>query len=205
MDTRLSSGESSQASPASDDALQNQRREQVSFVVRHQIRAGAAADYETWLRRVMAKATYYPGHLGVQVVRPPEGGRDYVTVVRFASEADARRWASSSERRELVAEVRGLLERGDEVEILSGIDFWFTPETPHQKPPVRWKQWLITTSVIWPLTLIVPPVFAPLFERLPPLGRWGISHGIIAATIVALVIYVVMPRYVKAVSRWLFR
>lgn len=191
---------------AADPAdLGAQGRAQVSFVVRHRIREGCAEQYEAWLRQIMARAAAYPGHLGVQVVRPPAGGREYVTVVRFCSGEDARRWSGSADRRELVSAVRELLEGGDEVEILSGIDFWFTPESPGQRHPVRWKQWLITTSVIWPLTLVVPPAYGPLFDRMPALGWWGVSHGIIAATIVALVVYWIMPRYVRAVSRWLFR
>lgn len=201
----IESASGSRQVPARDPATRGVPKPQVSFVVRHQVRTEAGAEYEAWLRRVMARAAHYPGHLGVQVVRPPDGGEDYVTVVRFASAEDARRWASSADRRELVAEVLGLLAHGDEVEILSGVDFWFTPEAPQQQHPVRWKQWLVTTSVIWPLTLIVPFALAPVFARLPLLGAWGISQGIVAATVVALVIYVVMPPYVRAVSVWLFR
>lgn len=179
--------------------------EQASFVVRHKVKAGMGGQYEEWLRQIMAIAATYPGHQGLQVVRPPHGGNEYVTVVRFASRFDAARWACSQDRRNLIDAVCTLLDGGDEVEIHSGIDFWFTPESPQHRHPVRWKQWLITTSVIWPLTLLVPPLFAPLYRQFPLLGRWGISHGIVAATIVALVIYVVMPPYVKRVSGWLFR
>lgn len=178
---------------------------QASFVVRHRVRAGCTERYEAWLHRIMERAAGYPGHRGVQVARPPEGGREYVIVVRFASVGEASNWADSADRRELVDAVRGCLEGGDEVEIHSGIDFWFTPESPRQPHPVRWKQWLVTTSVIWPLTLIVPPAVEPLFAVVPAAGLWGVSHGIVAAIIVALVIYVVMPCYVKLVAGWLFR
>lgn len=182
-----------------------QRKTQVSFVVRHQVKDGLAGQYEAWLRQIMARAAAYRGHLGVQVVRPPAGGHEYVTIVRFASQDDADRWASSSDRRNLIQAVRELLEGNDEIEILSGIDFWFTPESPIQRRPVRWKQWLITTSVIWPLTMAVPAAFSPLFSHFPAIGKWGMDQGIVAATIVALVVYVIMPAYVKAVSGWLFR
>lgn len=178
---------------------------QVSFVVRHHLKPGFFEQYEAWLRQIMVKAAAYPGHLGVQVMRPPAGGQDYVTVVHFACRADADRWAGSQDRRDLVNAVRSLLEGEDKVDIRSGIDFWFTPDSPQHRHPVRWKQWLVTTSVIWPLTMIVPPAFAPLFSHIPVLGLWGISHGLIAATIVAMVVYFIMPRYVRAVSVWLFR
>lgn len=179
--------------------------QQVSFVVRHRVKEGLSDQYEQWLQEIMVRAATYPGHLGVQVVRPPAGGSEYVTVVRFASDEEARRWASSSDRHQLIDGVRGLLKKEESVEILSGIDFWFTPETPQLRHPVRWKQWVITTSVIWPLTLIIPELTRPIFNEIPFLGFWGVSQGIVAAIIVALVIYVIMPRYVKAVSGWLFR
>lgn len=179
--------------------------DQVSFVVRHRVRESCTVEYEDWLRRIMERAAGFPGHLGVQVARPPEGGLEYVIVVRFASEREARSWGESPDRRDLVDTVRGCLEGDDEVEIHSGIDFWFTPEAPGQRHPVRWKQWLVTTSVIWPLTLVVPPALDPLFHSLPLVGQWGVSHGIVAAIIVALVIYLIMPPYVKFLAGWLFR
>lgn len=68
---------------------------------------------------------------------------------------------------------------------------------------MRWKQWLITTAVIWPLTILVPLLWWPLFQVAPVLETWGLRHGLVAATIVALVVYVVMPRVVRRVSPWL--
>lgn len=177
----------------------------ITFVVRHTVRPASGEAYEAWLRKIMVVAAGYAGHHGVQIVRPPLGGNNYVTMVRFASRADADRWAHSQERHDLVDAVAELIEGKDTVEMHSGIDFWFTPESPNRPHPVRWKQWLMTTSVIWPLTMIVPPLYKPLFQIVPVLDSWGVSHGIIAATIVALVIYVVMPPYVRRVSHWLFR
>ncbi|OAZ91427.1 hypothetical protein [Halomonas sp. G11] len=63
----------------------------------------------------------------------------------------------------------------------------------------------MTTSVIWPLTLLVPFLLTPLFALLPWLGMWGIRHGIVAACVVGLVVYVVMPRVVRLVAPWMFR
>lgn len=71
------------------------------------------------------------------------------------------------------------------------------------KPPA-WKQWLITTSVIWPLTMVVPWAFGPMFRAFPALGSYGVSHGILASVIVAIVVWIVMPRYTRLVHNWLF-
>ncbi len=177
----------------------------VSLVIQHVVRRDSIDRYEAWLREIMPKAAEYPGHQGVHVIRPVEGSTAYTVIVRFSTIEDASRWTSSEDRKVLVTRIADALEKGDTVEIKPGIEFWFSPPAgaPHRAKP--WKQWLITTSVIWPLTMIVPAAFRSVFEAVPALGTYGFSHLLVAATIVAIVTWVVMPRYVKLVSRWLFR
>ncbi|MDR3411712.1 MAG: hypothetical protein P4L87_12355 [Formivibrio sp.] len=177
----------------------------VTLAIKHRVRTEAIARYEQWLRVIAARAAQYPGHQGVHIIRPPEGGNEYSIMIRFACFADAERWTTSTDRQNLLAEIADAFEQEDQFHIQPGIEFWFTPPSPAQKRPEPWKQWLITTSVIWPLTMLIPPLLKPLFTAIPLLGHWGISHGIIAGTIVALVVFLIMPRYVHAVSRWLFR
>jgi hypothetical protein len=176
----------------------------VTLLIQQRVRPDAIARYEQWLRTIAAKAAEYPGHQGVHIIRPPAGNNEYSILIRFASGVDAERWTSSADRRNLLAEIADAFERDDQFRIQPGIEFWFTPPFPAQKKPAPWKQWLITTSVIWPLTMLIPPLFTPVFAAVPVLGAWGISHGIVAATIVALVVFLIMPRYVRLVSRWLF-
>ncbi|GAA0584036.1 antibiotic biosynthesis monooxygenase [Halomonas salifodinae] len=173
--------------------------------IHHRIRPQAHERYETWLRQIIEAAGRFPGHQGVHILRPPAGGQDYEIAVRFAGEEDARRWRESNERRELLAVIQPELAQDEHLEILSGIDYWFTPPESGARVPVRWKQWLITTAVIWPLTILVPLLWWPLFQAVPALETWGLRHGLVAATIVALVVYVVMPRVVRRVSPWLHR
>lgn len=179
--------------------------EGVTIQIHHRVRPGALDRYETWLRQTIATAGRFPGHRGVHILRPPEGHHDYEIAVRFASHDEALRWRESSERRELMAAVQPELQQAEHVEILSGIDYWFAPSTPASKQPTRWKQWLVTTAVIWPLTILVPLLWLPVFDLLPLLDTWGIRHGLVAATIVALVIYLIMPRVVRLIAPWMFR
>lgn len=188
-------------SPTSSRAAEG---EGVTLRIHHRVRSDAKDRYETWLRQIIEAAGRYAGHQGVHILRPHEGGQDYEIAVRFASEADAERWRSSDDRRELMDDIRDALQQDESVEILSGIDYWFTPPTATSKQPVRWKQWVVTTAVIWPLTMLVPLLWQPVFSVLPGLATWGLRHGLVAATIVALVVYVVMPRVVRLVAHWMF-
>lgn len=179
--------------------------ESVTLLIQQKVRKDSIDRYEKWLAVIMARAATYKGHQGVHVVRPHAGGNDYAVIIRFASLALAEAWVTSDTRKKLVAEIEDVLEAPDQTEIHPGIDFWFTPPTLDNPRPKAWKQWLVTTSVIWPLTMLVPALYKPLFVAVPLLGMWGISHGIVASTIVALVVFVIMPRYVRAVYGWLHR
>lgn len=182
--------------------------ESVSLVVRHRVRAGARPAYDAWLDETMRAAAGFPGHQGVHVVRPSAGGVDYLIVVRFATCYQLNAWYRSAERARLIAAVQPHLEAGEQVSVGAGIDYLFPHEPaagggPPLKPPA-WKQWLITTSVIWPLTMVVPWAFGPVFAAVPALGVYGVAHGILAAVIVALVVWVVMPPYTRLLHPWLF-
>lgn len=174
----------------------------VTFVVQHWVRRDAFARYEDWLRGIVKVSSGYPGYQGVDIIRPVPGDNKYSTVVRFATFADAERWCKSADRPRLLGLITDILERDDQARIETGIDFWFTP--PSQPQALRWKQWLVTTSVIWPLSLLVPMLLEPLFTAVPWLGAFGLRQGVVAAVVVALVVFVVMPRYVRLIAGWLY-
>jgi uncharacterized protein len=180
--------------------------EQVFFVIRHRLKKGKdkVNQYESWLKRIVPKAASLPGHLGVQIVRPPDGHNEYLIVVRFASIQDMEFWQQSQERKQLINEIANILDSEEAIDIKTGIDYWFTPPTVG-KPPSRWKQWLVTTSVIWPLTMYVPPAIEPLFVKYPELGAFGFRQGVLALVIVGLVVYLIMPIYVRLIAKWFFK
>ena len=175
-----------------------------TLLIQHRIREGNLARYEAWLRRIVARAAEYPGHQGVHVFRPPAGGRDYCIVIRYENAECASRWLESADRRRLLEEIEDALEQGDRVEIQSGIEFWFTPQFSINRPVPGWKQWLVTSSVIWPLTMLVPVLLNPLFNSAPIFGLWGIQQGILTLVTVAIVVFAVMPRYVRLLGKWLY-
>jgi antibiotic biosynthesis monooxygenase (ABM) superfamily enzyme len=179
-------------------------RPNISLIIEHVVRPDAIARYESWLPTIMARAGEYPGHQGVHIIRPTAGTSRYTAVLRFATVDDAARWTTSADRRALAAEIADAFEADEQLAVQPGLDFWFTPSAGPPRKARPWKQWLVTTSLIWPLTMIVPAVLSPVFKAVPALGAFGLSHLLVAATIVALVTWLLMPPYVKRVSRWLF-
>ncbi|MEC7120684.1 MAG: antibiotic biosynthesis monooxygenase [Pseudomonadota bacterium] len=177
----------------------------VSVLIQHRVRAEHLTNYEQWLIDIIQAAAQFAGHHGVNILKPVSHHNQYEISVRFASQAEAEAWLSSEIRQRFLQRAEPYLHAPESIEISSGIDNWFQPINPHIPTPVRWKQWLLTTLVIWVLTMVVPPILAYLFEAIPVLGVWGIRHGITAAIIVGLVVYVIMPRLARALSGWLMR
>ena len=180
-------------------------QDQVSFVIRHKVKSGHHEEYEVWLRKTIAEAAKFKGHMGTQVAKPAEGHDTYEIAVRFATREDAERWVDSETRRELVREVEPHISEPESLNIKSGIDYWFTSVTEGNTPPKRWKQWMTTVSVIWPLTMVVPWALLPLFKAIPVLTTFGVQQLLVAMCVVGLVVYVVMPPYARAIAKWLSR
>jgi antibiotic biosynthesis monooxygenase (ABM) superfamily enzyme len=181
------------------------RPEQVSFIIQHLVNPDHHEAYEEWLHRIIGEAGKFPGHMGAHVARPAKGGDLYEISVRFATRGDAERWANSTVRHWLIAELNEHIAETERLDINSGVDYWFTAATGGKSPRV-WKQWLTTVSVIWPLSLVVPwLVHTLVFTYIPFLGHWGVPQLITAMATVGLLAYVIMPPYTRAIRGWLTR
>lgn len=174
----------------------------VALIITHTIKAGEEKRYEAWLTDILSAVSSFPGYLGREIFRPAHGTRTYTTIVRFDSYDHLTAWVESDARKSFVSRVSDLLEKGDVHEIRTGIDFWFTPAGV--RPPKPWKQFLLTLTAVYPLSLIIPRLFSPLFRDAPILSQPLIKGLLIAATLTALLTFVIMPRYTRLVKRWLY-
>jgi len=180
------------------------RPDMVTSVIRHEVETGKEREYETWLQRIIPVAASFPGHRGVDVIPPPSGSQTYTIAIRFDALACAQAWFASAERKALVDEVESLLKQSEEVNTITGLEFWFEhPKGPKHPRPV--KQFLLTLSVIYPLTVLVPPIVHFFTAAVPVLMLPLVHRLIVAAIIVGLMTYVIMPRYTRLVARWLYR
>ncbi len=176
---------------------------EVTSIIRHTVKDGHQEEYEKWLREIVPVASKFPGHRGVNVIKPAPGGSNYAVVLHFDSIDNLRAWLDSPERRKLIAKVVPNLVPYDDVEIKTGLEYWFTP--PSGKPAARpYKQFLVTLSVIYPLTIPVPLLLRPIFNLLPLQLPAYLQQFLIDATIVGLLTYIIMPRYVRLIAKWLY-
>ncbi|NVN91399.1 MAG: antibiotic biosynthesis monooxygenase [Desulfuromonadales bacterium] len=173
-----------------------------ALIITHTIRAGEEKRYESWLTEILDAVSSSPGYLGREIFRPAQGTRTYTSIIRFDGNDNLNAWVESDVRRAFVSQVADLLEKGDRHEIRTGIDFWFTPQGV--RPPKPWKQFILTLSAVYPLSLIIPRLFSMLFPIVPVLALPIISGLLVASSLTALLTFVIMPRYTRLLKWWLY-
>ena len=150
---------------------------------------------------IISAARRFPGHLGVEVFRPPSAGGEYRTVYRFDSKEHLRAWLDSDEH-------TAWLERAEPHVIgpirrtfVTGLETWFTlPDQPGAPPPPPYKMALLTWITIFPLITAIVAITGPTLEALPLAVRLGIT----TALTVPLMTWVVMPRVTRLLRQWLY-
>ena len=179
--------------------------EGATVVITHRVREFKHADYESWSNEIAPLCKASPGNLDWHIVRPISGlTGTYTIIIRFDTRSHLQDWMESPTRSRLIEKVQPLLVTGDDFFISSGLDFWFTPERAKAKVPVRWKQYLVTWSAIYPLVLGVPIVIAPVLQLLHFPDNHFITTLVVTGAIVFLMVYWIMPSYTRFIQRWLF-
>ena len=176
-----------------------------AVVITHRVRSDRHAQYERWLDEIAPLCKASPGHLDWHIVRPIAGvTQTYTVIIRFDTAEHLKHWMASGERKRLIDKAQPLLAGADDFHVSSGLDFWFTPAAAKAKVPVRWKQYLVTWSAIYPLALGVPQVVSPALRAVGLSSGLAFTTLVVTAVVVFLMVYVVMPRYTRLVQRWLF-
>ncbi|MGH8806960.1 MAG: antibiotic biosynthesis monooxygenase [Noviherbaspirillum sp.] len=175
-----------------------------TLVVQHNVQATAKNRYEEWLKDIVSEAQRFPGHMGVNIIRPHGTSNMYTIVLRFDSTDRLDSWLKSETRKWFIEEIQPALAENEEIDVHRGIEYWFTPPAAKQLPAKPFKQFLITLSAIFPLTIVVPWILKPVIHLMPMLGGPIISNFVVASIIVYLMVYVIMPRYTRLVAKWLF-
>ena len=187
-----------------DHAIDGDSSDQtVTAIIVHHPRRDSWPEYERWLGDVGAACRRFEGYLSTDVIRPVGNHTSFTVIIRFAGIEALKTWMESDVRREFLHRIEHALEKADRYVVKTGLDFWFTP--PTSKPPVHWKQFLVTLSAIFPLTVIVPALLSPVLGAMQGVPAMLIGKLLVAICIVGLMVYVIMPRYTRKVAAWLYR
>lgn len=172
----------------------------VTVIVNRRVKPGTEQWFEEWLHGIIAESMRFPGHLGVNVIRPPNAATgDYVLIFRFDTYAHLRAWEESPIRAEWATRAEQFTVGKLHIRRVTGLEHWF--DAPGQTaPPPRHKMVLVTVLGIYPLLILLVPTLRSLLHGLPEL----IAALVSALILVCLMTYVVMPLLTRLLAPWLF-
>lgn len=174
----------------------------VTVDVLRRVKPGCEAAFEAVLSDLIAAASAYDGHLGVNVFR--SGGNtnpEYRIVFKFASISQLKQWESSALRQRLLDRVKQLTVDQGQVSILTGLETWFTlPTQPGLLPPPRYKMVILSGIAIFVLLNFMNILVVPWLAPLPAVLR----SLLVVLLMVSTMTYLVMPRLTKLFAGWLY-
>ena len=177
-----------------------------SIVITHHILDGKQKEYEKWLDEIVPVSKHSEGFIDLQIVRPiPKLTFVYTVIIRFDTIDHLKSWMESPARERLIEKASPFFRKNDRYQIKSGLDFLFNAENEGNRVPVRWKQYLVTWSAIYPLSLIIPLLLLPLLRSINIPVNHYFDPFINSGVIVLLMVYLVMPNYTKLIKKWLFK
>jgi uncharacterized protein len=128
----------------------------VSAVISTRVQPGREQAFREWQRRIAAVEASFPGFQGVKLEPPVPGVQDdWVTVLRFDSDAHLQAWLTSPRRQQLLDEARDFSLESHVRTVRSGFDAWFTfDDKPAASAPPAWKQNMIVLLVLYPVVFL---------------------------------------------------
>lgn len=174
----------------------------VTVIVSRVVKIGSEQAYEEWIKGISREAMKFEGHCGVSLIRPSDRTYpEYVLIFKFDSYGNLRKWNESAVRQEWLDRAQPLVEGDASVQVITGMETWFTlPEKPLRRPPPRYKMLIITWVTVYVLLNAVGFVLTPVVAWLPPLVR----TLVLSFTMVTLMTYFAMPAMTKLFYKWLY-
>jgi hypothetical protein len=174
----------------------------VTVSVRRKVKPGCEKAFEDFLTGIINASMTFEGHLGTNVFRPTHPqDREYLIVFKFDSRSHLHKWEESECRRQWMARGEVLTLGSPVVEIITGLETWFTLSSKKPMiPPPRYKMAVITWLAIFPLVNLLNYVLDPLLTNLISIHRSLITTSLL----VPLMTYLVMPRMTRLFAWWLF-
>ena len=172
----------------------------VTIIVKRRPKPDRTEDFEKVMSDTTKDAMTFKGHLGANIIRPTEEGDYYRIVFKFDSMRNYLAWEDSEVRQQWLERYAEVTLGEQEMEILSGLETWFTLSGEEALvPPPKYKMMIIVWMSIFPLTLLLNYCLVPFITELHIIAQIVVTSLII----VTLMTYVVMPLMAKLFHGWL--
>jgi hypothetical protein len=174
-----------------------------SAVISTRIKPGQDAAYREWERRIAAAQTRSPGFQGYRFEPPIPGVQDdWLTILRFDSEANLQTWLKSPERKKLVDEAAAFTEEYHTRIVRTGFDQWFHVGDRDTASPPAWKQNMVVLMTLYPVVMLITAwIEHPFLVGTLKMSHW--SALFIDNTVSVLVLSVLTPWASRRLDWWL--
>ena len=173
----------------------------VSAVISTRIKPGHEQAFLEWGRRIAAAQAKSPGFQGYRREPPVPGVQDdWLTILRFDSEANLDKWLNSPERKTLLDESDVFTDACHVRVARTAFDQWF--EVPGSAPPAAWKQNMTVLLVLYPLVFLLNEwLQKPILVGLFGLPYWAFLFVNNAVSVVLLSL--ILPPVSRHLGWWL--
>lgn len=176
--------------------------EPVTVTITRTVKAGCQAAFEKVLQTFIPHSLGFPGHLGVQVIKPTgAASREYIVVIKFSDRGQWEAFRVSPEYVRWTQQLRPLLETDPRIRELCGLESWFTLPGSKTLPLLpRYKMALLTWLGVYPTSLLLTSVFAPF------VGTWpsSLQALVFSGAMVTMLTWPVMPLLTRVFRFWLY-
>lgn len=168
----------------------------VHVAITRKVLPGKEDEFKDALRRFLGESFLHGGVEGAGMISPLPGtdGREIGILRTFADEAERDAFYNSELFRNWEAYASTITEE-PVYRQLNGLEAWFRAP----QPPPKWKMAVATLCGVYPTSLFLAFVVSPLIQTFPLMARLFI----IAASMVSLLTWVVMPQVIKLMKPWL--
>jgi uncharacterized protein len=172
----------------------------ITVIIFRLVRAGQEQAFEDAVKAWIPQALAFPGHLGVHMLRPYPGSREYAAVLKFSTQQEWDAFRQAPAYQEFLAQIRPMLEEEPRVQTECGLESWFTPlGSQVLRVPPRWKMAVVTWLGVCLMVYTVQQILSPLSQSWPPL----LTYLIVNAGVVAGLTWIVMPVLIRLFRFWL--
>lgn len=174
----------------------------MTVVISRRVKPGCGADFEAFLTGVTAACAQFPGYLGSNIFRPASAADpEYRVIFKFDQLGNLRRWETSDERQKWFAQAEALTECPPRIQVLTGLETWFTlPGKAAIIPPPRYKMAIVTWLAVFPLITLISTLLQNQLVQLPIVLRVMVVTAIAVPTMT----YLLMPQMTQIFAWWLY-
>ncbi len=171
----------------------------IHVAITRRVLPGKEQEFRESLRRFLGESFIHGGvqGAGMMTALPGAHARDVGILRTFADEAQRDAFYASDLFRRWEEYAATVTEGAPEYRELSGLEAWFR----YPGAPPRWKMALVTLLGVYPASLFLALTIGPFLHPLP----LPLRSLVMAAAMVGLLTWLIMPRLTKSLKKWLHR